>query len=170
MQGEISKLCLLIATLVLGTAGASGAGVACERGRSWWDRQHQACAPCTRCEPQDLAVRFPCELHRDTICQPLHEVHIFPFNVPKENESELSDYEYYDYADYEVSEDDNEVKWDMQSTTLTVAASGCVVFFVVVLYFSFYNSKQWKVLKQALRTGKRSQLFNFPSIEAVVIQ
>lgn len=151
MQGDIRLLCLLVATLAAGAAAEGG--VACERGRSWWDREHQACAPCTRCEPHNLAVRFPCEPHRDTVCQSLHDVHIFPFNV-QDNDSELSDYEYYDYADYEVSDDAGEVKWDMQSTTLTVAASGCVVFFVVVLYFSFYHSKQWKVLKQALRTGK----------------
>ncbi|XP_049888242.1 tumor necrosis factor receptor superfamily member wengen [Pectinophora gossypiella] len=148
MLGEVPALCLVVATLALGSAAGDGP---CERRRTWWDRERGACAPCTRCEPQ-LAVKLPCELHRDTICQPLHEIHIWPFDTQR-NDSELSDYEpeYYDYSDYgEVSED--EVRWDVQTTTLTLAASGCVLFFVLVLYLSFYHSKQWKVLKKALRS------------------
>lgn len=149
MLGELLKLCLLIATLA---AGSAEGWSACKRGQTWWDRERGACIPCTRCEP-NLAVKIPCELHRDTTCQSLQEIHIWPFNIIKNNASEPSDYEYYDYEDYGEVSDDEGVVWDVQTTTLTLAASGCVVFFAVVLYLSFYHSKQWKVLKQALRSG-----------------
>ncbi|XP_034825147.1 tumor necrosis factor receptor superfamily member wengen [Maniola hyperantus] len=150
MQGEIAKLCLVIATLALGPAAGEGA---CERGHTWWHRQRGACVPCTRCDPHRFVVKFPCELHRDTICQPLREVRIWPFNTEKDNDTSeaASDYEYYEYTDYsgEVKE---ELEWDVQTSTLTVAVSGCVVFFVVVLTLTLYHAKQWRTLKLALKS------------------
>nr|XP_026491540.1 tumor necrosis factor receptor superfamily member wengen [Vanessa tameamea] len=150
MRGEIAKLCLVIATLALGTVSSDGA---CERGRTWWHRQRGACIPCTRCDPRRLAVKYPCELHRDTICQPLYEVRIWPFNTEKDNDASetSSDYEYYEDSDYsgEVSDD---LEWDIQTSTLTLAVSGCIVFFVVVVTLSLYHAKQWRVLKQTLKT------------------
>ncbi|KAI5645146.1 tumor necrosis factor receptor superfamily member wengen [Phthorimaea operculella] len=145
MLGEAPKLCLLIATLALGSASAD---TECERRRSWWDRSRGACVPCTRCEPQ-LAVKLPCELHRDTVCQPLHELHIWPFDSPGP-ELDYEDYE--EYTDESDVSDSGEVRWDQQTATLTLAATCCVVFFVVVLYLSLNHSKQWKVMKQALRS------------------
>ncbi|XP_068627765.1 tumor necrosis factor receptor superfamily member wengen [Battus philenor] len=155
MRGKI-HLCLLVA-LALGSASGSGP---CERGRSWWHRQSGTCLPCTRCDPTHLAVKYPCEIHRDTICQSLYEVRIFPFNVPRKNNGSnaserSSDYEYYEYSDYngEVADkSDGELEWDVQTSTLTLAVSGCVVFFAVVLILSLYHAKQWKVLKQALKS------------------
>ncbi|PZC82516.1 hypothetical protein B5X24_HaOG210265 [Helicoverpa armigera] len=148
MLGDIPKLCLLVATLALGSVAGSGA---CERGLSWWDRQRGTCVPCTRCDPaKRLVVRYPCEIHRDTICQSLYEAQISPFNTPKQvlkknNEiSELlssdDEYEYVDY-DSEVTSR-NDVSWDLQTTSLSVAASGCIVFFVVVLVMSLYHARQ----------------------------
>lgn len=159
MRGDIPKLCLLVATLALGSvAGSDGA---CERGLSWWDRQRGTCLPCTRCDPaKRLVVRYPCEIHRDTICQSLYEAQISPFNTQqvhkKNNESsELvpsdEEYEYVDY-DSEVMAND-EVSWDLQTTSLSVAASGCIVFFVVVLVMSLYHARQWRVIKRALKSG-----------------
>lgn len=152
MQGEIAKLCLVIAILALAGGVVSGEG-ACERGRTWWHRQRGACMPCTRCDPRRLAVKFPCELHRDTICQPLYEVRIWPFNTEKDNDvSETSsDYEYYEYTDYSGEVSDN-LDWDIQTSTLTLAVSGCVVFFVVVVTLSLYHAKQWRVLKRSLKS------------------
>lgn len=158
MRGEIAKICLVIAILTLGTVSSDGA---CERGRTWWDRHRGACIPCTRCDPRRLAVKYPCELHRDTICQPLYEVRIWPFNTEKDNDvSETSsDYEYYEYTDYsgEVSD---ELDWNIQTSTLTLAVSGCIVFFVVVVTLSFYHAKQWRVLKQTLKSGKKQLALN----------
>ncbi|CAG5039689.1 unnamed protein product [Parnassius apollo] len=157
MQADI-RLCLLVATLALGVVSGSGP---CERGRSWWHRQSGTCLPCTRCDPTRLAVKYPCELHRDTVCQSLYDVRIFPFNTrPRKsngtNASEQSsDYEYYEYADYsgEVTDkSDGELEWDVQASTLTLAVSGCVVFFAVVLILSLYHARQWKVLKKALES------------------
>lgn len=151
MRGEIAKLCLVIATLTLGTVSSDGA---CERGRTWWHRQRGSCIPCTRCDPHRLVVKYPCELHRDTICQPLYEVRIWPFNTEKDNDASetSSDYEYYEDTDYsgEVSDD---IEWDIQTSTLTLAVSGCIVFFVVVVTLSLYHAKQWRVLKQTLKSG-----------------
>lgn len=151
MVREIPKLCLLVATLAVGSAVG-----ACERGRSWWDGERGTCVDCTRCEPLRLAVRVPCELHRDTICQPLHEINFDISTTDNEPSEQFSEIEYYDdYTDYygEVSEDESE-KWNLQTTTLSLAICGCVLFFVVVLYLTFYHSKQWRVLKQALKLGK----------------
>ncbi|XP_045492143.1 tumor necrosis factor receptor superfamily member wengen [Colias croceus] len=155
MRGETFRLCLLIAILTLAPVLGGGA---CERGKTWWDRENGVCKPCTRCDPRRLAVKFPCETHRDTICQPLYEVRIWPFNTPRKdndsNASELSsDYEYYEYSDYsgEVTESSaRETGWDIQTSTLTLAVSGCIVFFAVVLTLSVYHARQWRALKQAL--------------------
>ncbi|CAH2062958.1 unnamed protein product, partial [Iphiclides podalirius] len=153
MRVEV-RLCLLVATLALGCA--EGAGL-CERGRSWWHRKSGTCLPCTRCDPAHFAVKYPCEVHRDTVCQPLYEVRIFPFNVRRRNNGgaseQSSDYEYYEYSDYgEVTDASGEVVWDVQASTLALAVGGCVVFFVVVLVLSLYHAKQWRALKQALKS------------------
>ncbi|KAG6450714.1 hypothetical protein O3G_MSEX006766 [Manduca sexta] len=158
MRGDTSKLWLLVATLALGSVWGIEQ---CERGHSWWDRERGACIPCTRCDTaRRLVVKFPCELHRDTICQSLYEINIWGFNTPRRSKdnngtsSVPSDHEYYDYVDYdsEVTERNDEQVWDMQTTSLTLAASGCVVFFLVVLVLSLYHAKQWRVLKQALKS------------------
>lgn len=163
MRGDI-RACLLVAAVALCSAAAQagpGSGP-CERGRNWWHRRRGACLPCTRCDPARLAVKYPCEVHRDTVCQPLYEVRIFPFNVRprRKNDShhseQSSDYEYYEYSDYsgEVTDkSDDVIEWDVQTSTLTLAVSGCVVFFAVVLILSLYHARQWKVLKQALKSG-----------------
>ncbi|XP_013135199.1 PREDICTED: uncharacterized protein LOC106100735 isoform X3 [Papilio polytes] len=162
MRGDI-RACLLVAAVALCSAAAqAGAGSGpCERGRNWWHRRRGACLPCTRCDPARLAVKYPCEVHRDTVCQPLYEVRIFPFNVRprRKNDShhseQSSDYEYYEYSDYsgEVTDkSDDVIEWDVQTSTLTLAVSGCVVFFAVVLVLSLYHARQWKVLKQALKS------------------
>ncbi|XP_047517922.1 tumor necrosis factor receptor superfamily member wengen [Pieris napi] len=151
MRGGIS-ICLLISTLSLAPVLGSRA---CERGRTWWHRENGVCMPCTRCDPRRLAVKYPCEVHRDTICQPLYEVRIFPFNTPRKedsNASDTSDYEYYDYTDYSEVTESDDIVWDVQTSTLTLAVSGCVVFFVVVLTLSFYHARQWRALKQALKS------------------
>lgn len=151
MVGEIPKLCLLVATLAIGSA----AGV-CQRGRSWWDREKGACVDCKRCEPMRLVVKVPCDLHRDTICQPLHDINIFGITTDNEPSEQFSEVEYYDdYTDYygEVSDDESD-KWNLQTTTLALAICACVLFFVVVLYLTFNHSKQWRVLKQTLKLGK----------------
>ncbi|KAJ8725158.1 hypothetical protein PYW07_016116 [Mythimna separata] len=173
MRGDIPKLCLLVATLALGSvAGSNGA---CERGLSWWDRQRGTCVPCTRCDPaKRLVVRYPCEIHRDTICQSLYEAQISPFNTrnqvhKKNNESsELvpsdEEYEYVDY-DSEVSANDEE-SWDLQTTSLSVAASGCIVFFVVVLVMSLYHARQWRVIKLALKSDVQDLTAKLKLMEA----
>lgn len=158
MQGYIPRLWLVLATLTLNSVCGGGG---CERGQSWWDRERGACIPCTRCDSLSrLAVKYPCEVHRDTICQPLYQVRIPPFNAPvtlKDNDtSDPSEY-YFEYSDYdsEVTDDNDsgEAKWDvLQTSSLVLAATGCVVFFLVVLVLSLYNAKQWKVLKQALKS------------------
>nr|XP_049696991.1 tumor necrosis factor receptor superfamily member wengen isoform X1 [Helicoverpa armigera] len=172
MLGDIPKLCLLVATLALGSVAGSGA---CERGLSWWDRQRGTCVPCTRCDPaKRLVVRYPCEIHRDTICQSLYEAQISPFNTPKQvlkknNEiSELlssdDEYEYVDY-DSEVTSR-NDVSWDLQTTSLSVAASGCIVFFVVVLVMSLYHARQWRVIKRALKSDVQDLTAKLKLMEA----
>lgn len=160
---------VLFASLALGSAagGGGGAPAPCERGRSWWHRQLGACQPCTRCDPAlRLAVKLPCQLHRDTVCQSLYDVKIFPFNTPRQKDTtteptiSVSDFEYYEYVDYAVGPSDSDVSefWDVQSWSLTLAASGCVVFFLVVLCMSFQHAKQWRILKQALKSGEQSFL------------
>ncbi|CAK1551954.1 unnamed protein product [Leptosia nina] len=156
MRGRTPTLCFLIAALTLAPVLALGSG-ACERGKTWWNRENGVCMPCTLCDPRRLAVKYPCEIHRDTICQPLYEVRIWPFNTPRRNDStsELSsDYEYYEYSDYsgEVTESRDDIVWDIQTSTLTLAVSGCVVFFAVVLTLSFYHARQWRALKQVLKS------------------
>ncbi|VVC91684.1 unnamed protein product [Leptidea sinapis] len=157
MRGEITGICLLIGTLALSPVLGSGA---CERGKTWWNPELSNCVPCTRCDPRLLAVKYPCEVHRDTICQPLHEVRIWPFNtsIRKDNDSSASesdDYDYYEYKDYsgEVNDSSNVSEWGVQASTLALAASGCVVFFVVVVTLSLYHARQWRLLKQALKSG-----------------
>ncbi|KAG7305500.1 hypothetical protein JYU34_009570 [Plutella xylostella] len=137
---ERSWCVVWIATLSLGWAGA-----VCERGRSWWDRRAGACAPCSLCDPvRRLAVLLPCELHRDTVCHALQHIDIFP---PTES-NDTSDYEY--SSDYDEEYVDSE-PWG-QWPALTVAASGCVVFFVVVSCLTLHHAKQWRILKQALKS------------------
>ncbi|KAI8440423.1 hypothetical protein MSG28_001737 [Choristoneura fumiferana] len=119
MQGDIQKV-LLVATLALGSVFGE---TVCQHRVSWWDRKRGACVPCTPCDPAaSLVVRYPCEVYRDTVCQPLAEQNY-------DNKDSDSDYEYYETDYGEVSESE----WDVQSTTLVLAASGCVVFFVLVL-------------------------------------
>lgn len=157
MRGN-NKLCLLVATLALGyVCGES----ACRRGASWWDRERGACAPCTRCDPaRRLAVSLPCELHRDTVCQPIFQIQLFPHRKHKTNSSKISeppsdyDYEYVDYEVSEVSESEGQDMWELEASSVAIAASGCVVFFLVVLYFSLSHAKQWRVLKQTLQSGE----------------
>lgn len=163
MPGDTPRWCVvLFASLAL---GAASGGAPCERGRSWWDRQLGACQPCTRCDAAlRLVVKLPCQLHRDTVCQSLYDVKIFPFNTPRQENAtaepkfSVNDYEYYEYVDYASDSSDVSDSWDAQSWTLTLAASGCVVFFFVVLCMSFYHAKQWRILKQALKSGKASLL------------
>jgi hypothetical protein len=157
MRGKTSKLCLLVVTLAVGYV--SGDSV-CKRGVSWWDRERGACTPCTRCAPEHrLAVMYPCELHRDTVCQSLYQIQLFPFkhkNNTNSAPSEASDYEY-EYVDYasEVTNDsENGNQWDLQASSVMIAAIGCVVFFLVVLYFSLTHAKQWRVLKETLQSGE----------------
>lgn len=149
MPDQVTKLCLVaVATWAVGCAGA-----VCERGISWWDRHLEECKPCTRCDPSfHQAVKFPCEIHRDTICHSIYELDIWPFNARSQNASakDVEEINDEDYADYEV----DSVKWDSQTWTFIVAASGCVIFFVVVLTLTLYHSKQWRKLKQALQSGK----------------
>lgn len=154
MQGN-NNLCLLVATLALGYACARAEGMrTCRRGVTWWDRERGACAPCTRCDPDlRLAVMYPCELHRDTVCQPLFQIQLFPFNTQNRTKNSNSDYEdEYDY-DSEVT-NESEDRWDFQAPSVAIAASGCVVFFLVVFYFSLSHAKQWKVLKHTLQSGE----------------
>ncbi|XP_075972239.1 tumor necrosis factor receptor superfamily member wengen [Anticarsia gemmatalis] len=165
MQGGISKLCLVVAALALGTAAGSGE---CERGVSWWDRHRGVCVPCTRCDAsQRFVVRYPCEIHRDTICQSLYEAQIPPFNTPPPP-SEASEYDAYEYVDYdsEVTPSDDGVTWDLQTTSLSLAASGCIVFFVVVLVMSLYHARQWKVIKRALRSDVQDLTAKLKLMEA----
>ncbi|XP_072942162.1 tumor necrosis factor receptor superfamily member wengen [Epargyreus clarus] len=156
MRGGIPRLYLVVAALALGSASVQGL---CERGRTWWHRQLGTCLPCTSCDPRHLAVQYPCEVHRDTVCQSLYEIRIWPFHRPARNynatnDSEPSDDEYEEYTDYDkVTESVGDVSgWDIQTSTLTVAASGCVVFFIVVVSLSVYHARQWKVLKLALKS------------------
>ncbi|XP_050672366.1 tumor necrosis factor receptor superfamily member wengen isoform X1 [Leptidea sinapis] len=154
MRGEITGICLLIGTLALSPVLGSGA---CERGKTWWNPELSNCVLCTRCDPRLLAVKYPCEVHRDTICQPLHEVRIWPFNtsIRKDNDSSASesdDYDYYEYKDYSGEVNDSSNEWGVQASTLALAASGCVVFFVVVVTLSLYHARQWRLLKQALKS------------------
>lgn len=149
-----NNLCLLVATLALGYACARAEGLrTCRRGATWWDRERGVCAPCTRCDPAlRLAVMYPCELHRDTVCQPISQIQLFPFNINRTNSD--SDYEDEDY-DSEVT-NESEERWDFQAPSVAIAASGCVVFFLVVLYFSLSHAKQWKVIKRTLQSGELS--------------
>ncbi|XP_028163794.1 tumor necrosis factor receptor superfamily member wengen [Ostrinia furnacalis] len=167
MRGN--NLCLLVATLALSYACARAEGMRrCQRGVSWWDRERAACAPCTRCDPdQRLAVRLPCELHRDTVCQPLFQIQLFPFETQNRTKSDTtSDYED-DYSDYESEViNDSEDKWDFQAPSVAIAASGCVVFFLVVLYLSLSHAKQWKVLKQTLQSDMQDLTAKMKLMEA----
>ncbi|CAB3235931.1 unnamed protein product [Arctia plantaginis] len=175
MRADISKLCLLVAALAIGSAAGTGE---CKRGVSWWDRHRGSCVPCTRCDSaQRLVVRYPCEIHRDTICQSLNEAQIPPFNTPgptrvfkKDNESSEipSEYEWYEYVDYdsEVTASDDAGTWDLQTTTLSVAASGCIVFFVVVLVMSLYHARQWKVIRRALKSDVQDLTAKLKLMEA----
>lgn len=153
MRGRTSRLCVAIIALAVGCV--RGADI-CERGKTWWDRDRNVCAPCTRCDPGHQVVRFPCEVHRNTVCQSLENVRIYPFNTPKNN-SAVSDDEYYEYGeDYEsevTDSDEGEAGWDLQTSSLTLAASGCLVFFLVVLILSLYHAKEWRILKRALKSG-----------------
>lgn len=104
---------------------------------------------------------YPCELHRDTVCQSLYQIQLFPnkkqTNNTKPNSVPPSDYEY-EYVDYELSEvtesDGAEDRWDLQASSVAIATIGCVVFFLVVLYFSLAHAKQWRVLKHTLQSGE----------------
>lgn len=149
MRGGTPQLCIAIIALAAGCVRAEF----CKRGKTWWDRERNECIPCTACDPADQAVRFPCEIHRDTICHSLENVRIYPFNTPKNNSAD-SDDEYYDYVDYESEVTDNSGSWDLQTTSLTLAASGCLVFFLVVLVLSVYHAKEWRILKRALKSGE----------------
>lgn len=157
MRGDKPKLCLVVATLALGYAWA---GSPCQHRVTWLDRERGECVPCTRCDPaKHLVVQFPCERHRDTVCQSLYQIRIWPFLEPVQNDtannSEPSDYEY-EYSDYdsEVKDDASAIRWDLQTLSVVLAASGCVIFFIVVLYLSLSHAKQWKVLKQTLQSGE----------------
>lgn len=175
MRASTPKLCLLVVILALGSVSGSGE---CKRGVSWWDRHRGTCIPCTRCDhSQRLVVRYPCEIHRDTICQPLYEAQILPFNTSpprvqkKNNETsdKVSDYEWYEYADYnsEVTEpSDDGLTWDLQTTSLSLAASGCIVFFVVVLVMSVYHARQWKVIKRVLKSDVQDLTAKLKLMEA----
>lgn len=140
------------AVVALSLACACAGGV-CDRGLTWWDRSRGACVPCTRCDPTlRLAVLYPCEVHRDTVCQSLYNVRIW--NTPSKNSSEVqSSDEYYDYVDYDSDNESEGEAWDLQTTSLVLAVSGCFVFFLVVLILSLYHAKQWRILKQALKSG-----------------
>ncbi|KAI8440424.1 hypothetical protein MSG28_001737 [Choristoneura fumiferana] len=145
MQGDIQKV-LLVATLALGSVFGE---TVCQHRVSWWDRKRGACVPCTPCDPAaSLVVRYPCEVYRDTVCQPLAEQNY-------DNKDSDSDYEYYETDYGEVSESE----WDVQSTTLVLAASGCVVFFVLVLALWLYNAKQCARLVRKTETngGRRGR-------------
>lgn len=167
MRGNNSKLCLLVVTLALGYV--SGESV-CRRGVSWWDRERSACAPCTRCDPRRLAVMYPCEVHRDTVCQPLYQIQLFPFRKQNTNSTRNSDsdveYEYVDYGSEVIDASEDENMWDLQASSVTIAASGCVVFFLVVLYFSLTHAKQWKVLKQTLQSDMQDLTAKMKLMEA----
>ncbi|KAL4714469.1 hypothetical protein ACJJTC_017764 [Scirpophaga incertulas] len=170
MRGYTTKLCLLVVTLAL--SYVSGVRM-CRRGVSWWDRERGACVPCTRCNPADrLAVMYPCELHRDTVCQSLYQIQLFPFNELKANSTTNSDaksseleYEYVDYGS-EVTSSDDQKQWDLQTSSMTIAACGCVVFFIVVLYFSLTHAKQWRVLKQTLQSDMQDLTAKMKLMEA----
>ncbi|KAM3968000.1 tumor necrosis factor receptor superfamily member wengen [Aphomia sociella] len=167
MRGDKPKLCLLVATLAF---GYTWAGKPCERRVTWWDRERGACMPCTRCDPEKhLVVQLPCELHRDTICQSLYQIHIWPFFAPTNDTkdvSEPSDYEY-EYSDYDSDvNDDGAKQWDLQTLSVVLAASGCVVFFIVVLYVSLSHAKQWKVLKQTLQSDMKDLTAKIKLMEA----
>ncbi|KAI8440425.1 hypothetical protein MSG28_001737 [Choristoneura fumiferana] len=140
MQGDIQKV-LLVATLALGSVFGE---TVCQHRVSWWDRKRGACVPCTPCDPAaSLVVRYPCEVYRDTVCQPLAEQNY-------DNKDSDSDYEYYETDYGEVSESE----WDVQSTTLVLAASGCVVFFVLVLALWLYNAKHYYKFVTEMKEGE----------------
>ncbi|CAH0759360.1 unnamed protein product [Diatraea saccharalis] len=157
MRGK-KKLYLLVVTLALGYVSGE---ITCRRGVTWWDRERASCVSCTRCDPaKRLAVMYPCELHRDTICQPYYRIQFFPFKKINTNSNDSGsnvsrDFEY-DYVDYEsevINDSEHEGRWDLQVSGVTIAASGCVVFFLVVLYFSLTHARQWRVLKETLQSG-----------------
>ncbi|XP_063379979.1 tumor necrosis factor receptor superfamily member wengen [Cydia fagiglandana] len=138
MQGELQKV-LLVATLALGSVVGESV---CRHRHTWWDRQRQACVPCTPCDrARNLVIRYPCEVYRDTVCQTLHI-------IDNDTQDSESDYEYYD-SDVEVSDSET---WDLQTSTLALAVSGCVVFFVVVLSLWLYHAKQMRIIKRALES------------------
>ncbi|RVE48945.1 hypothetical protein evm_006407 [Chilo suppressalis] len=173
MRGKNStKFYLVVVTLALGYASGE---IQCRRGVSWWDRERGVCAPCTRCDPaRRLAVMYPCELHRDTICQPFYQIQFFPFktntnsNSSDPSASSDNEYEYVDYVDTSevINESEDEGRWDFQVSGVTIAASGCVVFFLVVLYFSLTHAKQWKVLKQTLQSDMQDLTAKMKLMEA----
>lgn len=154
MRGDIPWLCIAVALVAAGARAEE----LCERGHSWWDRERGVCLPCTRCDPaKHLAVHLPCELHRDTVCQSLYNVRIWPSKAQQEQiPDNESDVEYYDDVYYESEVTDSDViedQWTLETSSLSLAATGCVVFFVVVLFSLLYHAKQWRVLKQALKSG-----------------
>lgn len=153
MMGALSVCGGCLSSAAPGTEPPGTTGTVCERGRTWWHRQRSTCLPCTVCDPaRNQAVRLPCELHRDTVCHTIHRLPLF--NEPSSPSLNTSSEDYYDMYD-EVTSDDYSGKWIVQTSTLTIAASGCLVFFVVVLFLSLYHAKQWRVLKKALQSGKK---------------
>ncbi|XP_013185600.1 tumor necrosis factor receptor superfamily member wengen isoform X1 [Amyelois transitella] len=168
MRGDKPKLCLLVATLALGYAWA---GSPCERRVTWWDRERSACQPCSRCDPHHhLIVLLPCELHRDTVCQSLRQINLWPFLAPHRNasttdSSEPSDYEY-DYTDSNSEVKDVEEQWDLQTLSVVLAASGCAIFFLVVLFVSLSHAKQWKIIKQTLQSDMKDLTAKMKLMEA----
>ncbi|GBP56923.1 Tumor necrosis factor receptor superfamily member wengen [Eumeta japonica] len=171
---EVKKwLSLALATLALyGSGSGAGVNAMCVRGRTWWDRQRGACVPCTRCEPAShLAVRAPCEVHRDAICASIYELDIWPFTLHENGTG--PDYDSGPRDDDGHGADGasaSDSAWDARISAVTLAASGCVIFFVVVISLSLNHVRQWKKLKRALRTGEHCLNYDrkyLPSVSTI---
>lgn len=149
MQETGCKLCLFaVATLMVGSV----VGL-CERGKSWWDRQRGVCIPCTNCDiALKQVVKVPCEIHRDAVCQSIYEMNIWPFTYDDLN---TDSFPLEDDAETSVVENENVLRWTTQTVTFVVAASGCLVFFIVVLILTLYHNIQWRKFKLALQPGKK---------------
>lgn len=73
LQGMRAALTLLVLTAVCSTACSA----LCPQGDKFWNPHLERCINCTRCNSsENQFVLRPCEVHRDTVCGPFHQLDI----------------------------------------------------------------------------------------------
>lgn len=63
--------------LLLSAVGCTTLATLCPQGIKYWNASLERCVNCTKCDlTVNQIVLRPCEVHRDTICGPFHELDI----------------------------------------------------------------------------------------------